>query len=49
MTQGEGTIAVEANHHQRLIEKLRRIETLFADRAATVGEKAAAEEARLVL
>jgi len=32
--------------YQRLIEKLRRIETLFADRAATPGEKAAASEAR---
>lgn len=32
--------------HQRLIEKLRRIESLFADRAATPGEKAAAGEAR---
>lgn len=31
---------------QRLIEKLRRIESLFADRAATAGEKAAASEAR---
>jgi hypothetical protein len=30
----------------RLIEKLSRIEALFADRAATAGEKAAAEEAR---
>lgn len=32
--------------HQRLIEKLKRIEALFADRAATDGEKAAAGEAR---
>lgn len=34
------------NDHQRLIEKLKRIETLFADKAATPGEKAAAGEAR---
>ncbi len=34
------------NDHQRLIEKLKRIETLFADGAATPGEKAAAGEAR---
>jgi hypothetical protein len=33
---------METNEHQRLIEKLRRIESLFADRAATDGEKAAA-------
>lgn len=37
---------MEPNDHERLIEKLRRIEALFADRAATVGEKAAAGEAR---
>lgn len=36
---------MDSNEHQRLIEKLRRIETLFADRAATDGEKAAAGEA----
>jgi len=36
---------METNAHQRLIEKLRRIEALFADRAATDGEKAAAGEA----
>ncbi len=34
------------NDHERLIEKLKRIECLFADRAATPGEKAAAGEAR---
>ena len=32
--------------HQRLIEKLKLIEALFADKAATTGEKAAAGEAR---
>jgi hypothetical protein len=37
---------MELNDYQRLIEKLKRIEALFADRAATVGEKAAAGEAR---
>lgn len=37
---------MESNDQQRLIEKLRRIEALFADRAATSGEKAAAGEAR---
>jgi len=37
---------MEGNDYQRLIEKLKRIETLFADRAATAGEKAAAVEAR---
>lgn len=37
---------MELSDHQRLIEKLRRIEALFADRAATVGEKAAAGDAR---
>jgi hypothetical protein len=37
---------VELNDHQRLIEKLKRIEALFADRAATPGEKAAAGDAR---
>jgi hypothetical protein len=37
---------MDTNDHQRLIEKLRRIEALFADRAATAGEKAAADEAR---
>jgi hypothetical protein len=37
---------MESNDQQRLIEKLRRIEALFADRAATAGEKAAAGEAR---
>jgi hypothetical protein len=36
---------MELNEHQRLIEKLRRIEALFADNAATDGEKAAADEA----
>ena len=36
---------MNSNDHQRLIEKLRRIEALFADRAATAGEKAAAAEA----
>ncbi|HEU5123339.1 MAG TPA: hypothetical protein VFW05_04665 [Verrucomicrobiae bacterium] len=36
---------MESPEHQRLIEKLRRIESLFADRAATPGEKAAAGEA----
>ena len=34
------------NEHQRLIERLKRVETLFADRAATPGEQAAAGEAR---
>jgi hypothetical protein len=37
---------VELNDQQRLIERLKRIEALFADRAATPGEKAAAREAR---
>jgi hypothetical protein len=37
---------METTDHQRLIEKLKRIEALFADRAATEGEKAAAGEAR---
>ena len=37
---------MESNDHQRLIEKLRRIEALFADVAATAGEKSAAGEAR---
>jgi len=37
---------METNDHQRLIEKLKRIEALFADGAATAGEKAAAGEAR---
>ena len=36
---------METDEHQRLIEKLRRIEALFADRAATHGEKAAAGKA----
>lgn len=34
-----------SDEHERLIEKLRRIEALFADKAATAGEKAAAGEA----
>jgi hypothetical protein len=37
---------MEANGYEHLIEKLRRIEALFADRAATPGEKTAAGEAR---
>lgn len=37
---------MDSNDHQRLIEKLKRIEALFADRAATDGEKTAAGEAR---
>jgi hypothetical protein len=37
---------METDDYQRLIEKLRRIEALFADRAATPGERAAAGEAR---
>ena len=37
---------MEANQYQRPIEKLKRVETLFADRAATPGEQAAAGEAR---
>ncbi len=37
---------MESTEQQRLIEKLKRIEALFADRAATPGEKAAAGEAR---
>lgn len=37
---------VELNDQQRLIERLKRIDALFADRAATPGEKAAAKEAR---
>jgi hypothetical protein len=32
-------LPMESNDYQRLIEKLARIEALFADRAATVGEK----------
>jgi hypothetical protein len=35
-----------SNAHQGLIDKLNRIEALFADGAATPGEKAAAGEAR---
>lgn len=34
-----------SNQDQRLIEKLQRIEALFADKAATDGEKAAAGQA----
>jgi len=37
---------MEANDYQNLVEKLKRIERLFADQAATAGEKAAAGEAR---
>ena len=37
---------VELNDQQRLIERLKRIDALFADRAATPGERAAAKEAR---
>lgn len=37
---------MEFDDHQRLVEKLKRIEALFADRAATQGEKAAAGDAR---
>lgn len=37
---------MESNDYQHLVEKLKRIERLFADRAATAGEKAAAGEAR---
>jgi hypothetical protein len=37
---------METNDDRRLMEKLQRIEAMFADRAATVGEKAAAGEAR---
>ena len=37
---------MEQNEHQNLVEKLKRIESLYADRAATAGEKAAAGEAR---
>jgi len=37
---------MQLNEYQRLIEKLRRIEALFADGAATAGEKSAAGEAR---
>jgi len=37
---------MELTEHQKLIEKLRRIESLYADRAATAGEKTAASEAR---
>ncbi len=37
---------MELSDQERLIEKLKRIEALFADRAATTGEKAAAGEAR---
>ena len=36
----------ESSDHQRLIERLKRIETLFADAAATAGEKTAAGQAR---
>jgi hypothetical protein len=39
------TSLMEPNDHQRLIERLKRIETLFADQAATHGEKSAAGEA----
>ena len=38
--------AIDLTDQQRLAEKLKRIETLFADRAATAGERAAAGEAR---
>jgi hypothetical protein len=37
---------MESTDQQKLIERLKRIETLFADRAATDGERAAAGEAR---
>ncbi|MDA1274297.1 MAG: hypothetical protein O2960_09635 [Verrucomicrobia bacterium] len=37
---------MEATDYQSLVEKLKRIERLFADQAATAGEKAAAGEAR---
>ena len=37
---------MELTDHERLIERLTRIETLFADAAATAGEKTAAGEAR---
>jgi hypothetical protein len=37
---------MDTNEHQRLIEKLKRIEALFGNAAATPGEKAAASEAR---
>jgi hypothetical protein len=37
---------MESNGYQNLVEKLKRIEALFADRATTAGEKAAAGEAR---
>jgi hypothetical protein len=37
---------MDLNEQQRLIERLVRIEALFADRAATAGEKVAAQEAR---
>lgn len=37
---------MDTPEHQRLIDKLRRIEALFADRAATPGERTAAGEAR---
>jgi hypothetical protein len=36
---------MHTDEHQKLIEKLKRIEALFADRAATAGEKVAAGEA----
>jgi len=38
--------STDRNDQQRLIERLKRIETLFADAAATLGEKTAAGEAR---
>jgi hypothetical protein len=38
--------AMSSTDQDRLIEKLKRIEALFADRAATPGERAAAGEAR---
>jgi hypothetical protein len=37
---------MDLNEQQRLLERLARIEALFADRAATLGEKVAAQEAR---
>lgn len=36
---------MEWSDHQRLIDKLKRIEALFADQGATDGEKVAASEA----
>jgi hypothetical protein len=39
-------IGAGSTDQERLVEKLRRIEALFADRAATDGERAAAGEAR---